>query len=428
MNLKKYYVLMVALSITVSPNLLQAKVLQLKPIYTAGISKKTNEALEKINTTYSEITELITIGKSAKEGTEIKAIRLGKGDQNILINGGHHGRETLTTILVLDQLDYLAQAYTNNETIRGHNVRALLNTVSIWFVPLINPEGADLAMSTLPHWKANGRGVDLNRNYPTLYATNKLSKAPGSEGYPGAAPFSETETQALRDLCYEKDFQSAIAYHSAGQIIYWWYHQIGEVYARSAELASILSQMTGYTLVPPSGSTGGLGFTDWFIQEFDRASFTIEIGKTVNQKPLKWGEYEEIWEKNKHIPLQLTAEIIRMNKRPWKTTINGQSIRGGLLFGSAVVPIKDVCQIMDLSYSYDRVTKTVTINKADQTLTFTLNAKEALYNNKPVTLPIPAYQQNGTSYVPLRTVLELFSVIDAGEKTYYEMGEVWSPR
>lgn len=410
-NLKKYYVLIIALSIAVSPNLLQAKVLQLKPIYTAGISKKTNQALEKINTTYSEITELITIGKSAKEGTEIKAIRLGKGNKNILINGGHHGREALTTILILDQLDYLAEAYTNNETIKGYNVRALLNTVSIWFVPLLNPDGADLALSTLPHWKANGRGVDLNRNYPALYATIKLSKAPGSEGYPGEAPFSETETQALRDLCYEKDFQSAIAYHSAGQIIYWWYHQKGEVQAKSAELAGILSQMTGYALVPPSSSTGGLGFTDWFIQEFSRASFTIEIGKAVNQKPLKWGEYQEIWEKNKNIPLQLAAEVIRLNKRPWETTINDQSIRGELLFGSAVVPVRDVSQIMDLNYSYDRVAKTVTISKADQTLIFTLNAKEALHNNEQVTLPIPAYQENGTSYVPLRTLLELFSVV-----------------
>jgi g-D-glutamyl-meso-diaminopimelate peptidase len=409
MNLKKYYALMIVLSIIVPPGLLQAKVLQLKPIYTAGISEKTNHALEKINTTYDDITELITIGKSAKEGTAIKAIRLGKGDKNILINGAHHGREALTTILVLDQLDYLAEAYTNHEMINGYNARAILNTVSIWFVPLLNPDGADLAMSTLPSWKANGRGVDLNRNYPALYATIKLSKAPGAEGYPGAAPFSETETQALRDLCYDKDFEAAIAYHSAGQIIYWWYHQTGEIYAKSAELAGMLSQMTGYALVPPKSSAGGLGFTDWFIQKFDRPSFTVEIGKTVNQKPLKWSEYQEIWKKNKNIPLQLAVEMIRLNTYPWETTVNGQSIRGELLFGSAVVPVREVSQIMDLSYSYDIIAKTVTISKADQTLNLTLNEKEALHNNEQVILPVPAYQENGTSYVPLRTVLDLFS-------------------
>ncbi|MDF2614478.1 MAG: hypothetical protein K0S71_2264 [Clostridia bacterium] len=411
MNLKKYYALMIVLSIVVPPGLLQAKVLDLKPIYTAGISEKTNRAMQKINTTYSDITELITIGKSAKEGTEIKAIRLGKGDKNILINSGHHGREALTTILALDQLDYLAEAYTNNETINGYSIRALLNTVSIWFVPLLNPDGAELAMSTLPSWKANGRGVDLNRNYPTLYATVKLSKAPSAEGYKGTAPFSETETQALRDLCYEKDFEAAIAYHSAGQVIYWWYHQTGEAYGKSAELAGILSQMTGYALVPPSQSTGGLGFTDWFIQEFDRPSFTVEIGKTVNQKPLKWGEYQEIWKKNKNVLLQLGAEMIKRNTHPWETTVNDQTIRGEMLFESGVVPVREVSQIMDLSYSYDVITKTVTISKADQTLVLTLNEKEALHNNEQVILPVPAYLANGTSYVPLQTVLDIFSDI-----------------
>lgn len=387
---------------------INAKIIDSKSIYTEDISQKTNDAIDKIHEHYSDITELVTIGQSAKEQTDIKAIRLGKGEKYILINGAHHGRESLTAILTLDQLQYLAEAYSQNKTIDGYDVRSLLNTVSIWFVPMTNPDGADIAMSTSPSWKANGNGVDLNKNYPTLYAQNKSAKQPGPIGYSGPYPFSEPETQALYEMCEKYNFESAIAYHSAGEVIYWWYYQTDKVYDDSLYLAKGLSKTTGYALMPISESKGGLGFTDWFIQVYNRPGFTLEIGKTVNGKPLKWQEYGVIWEKNKNIPLQLTQEIIKMKTSQTDILVEGQSIKGQKVFDTTMVPVKDFANIFNLSYSYDSVDKSITLKDLEKRITFWVGEKEIVHNGEVIQLPVPAYISNGTSYIPLDPVLEIF--------------------
>lgn len=74
---------------------LKGNPLDLKAIYSEQISTETNKALEQIAQDYEEITEVITIGYSTTKQTEIKALKLGKGEKSILINGTHHGREAL---------------------------------------------------------------------------------------------------------------------------------------------------------------------------------------------------------------------------------------------------------------------------------------------------------------------------------------------
>lgn len=199
----------------------QAQNLDLKSLYASGMSYEVNDQLINLHEKYSTITELMDIGYSAVEQIPIKAMKIGKGEKCILINGAHHARESLTTILVLAQIEDLAQAYTNNEVRQGYKVRQLLDTVSIYFVSMLNPDGIELAMNEKPSWKANGRGVDLNRNYPTLYAQTIPISYPASQGYAGPYSFSEPETQALQNLCEMMQFEVALAYHSAGQIIYW---------------------------------------------------------------------------------------------------------------------------------------------------------------------------------------------------------------
>lgn len=405
---KKYFIMLFIYIILISSVTAYAKVIDSKSIYTSGISQKTNEALENLHTHYSDITELVTIGQSAKNETDIKAIRLGKGERHILINGAHHGRESLTTILTLDQLEYLAEAYRQNKTINGQNVRQVLNTVSLWFVPLVNPDGAEIAMSTYPSWKANGRGVDLNRNYPTLYAQNKTSSQPGPQGYAGPYPFSEPETQALYELYEQYNFEASIAYHSAGEVIYWWYYQTGKEYEDSLYLAKVLSKMTGYALVPSSASNGGLGFTDWVIQTKHKPGFTIEIGKIVNGKPLKWEEYSRAWKKNKDVPLTLTTEIIKMHTSETEFILAGELVKGQKVFDTPVVPVKEAVRILNLSYSYDPQFKIITLRSENKKLAIQLGEKEITYNGEIITLPVPAYISNGTSYIPLDIVSNIF--------------------
>ena len=389
---------------------LKGNPLDLKAIYSEQISIETNKALEQIAQDYEEITEVITIGYSTTKQTEIKALKLGKGEKSILINGTHHGREALTTVLILNQISYLAEAYVEKQTINGQDVRTVLNTVSIWFVPLVNPDGATIALSTRPEWKANGRGVDLNRNYPTLYATIATKPTPGPSGYAGIEAFSELETQALRDLCKVQEFEAAIAYHSAGEVIYWWYHQTGELYKHSLVIGRMLSHATQYSLVPISQSRGGRGFTDWFIQSLKKPSFTLEVGKNANGKRLSLMEYDQIWKANKEIPFLLAKEMINLNSHEWQVTINEAQIKGKTIFGRGVVPVKGICQALNLNYSYMPEQKQISLTDGNNILSFKQGEKIALYNEEPLEIVVPAHIQEGEMYLPLKNILELFSM------------------
>jgi len=278
-------------------------------LYTKNLYQNIDSNFENIHSTYPDFTEIRSIGTSVK-GKYIKALKVGKGEKSILINGAHHGREMMTAVLCAEQAKYLAQRYSEDKT-----VRKKLDTVAVWFVPLVNPDGVQKALTTSPGWKANGRGVDLNRNYPTQGEKPRVFK-PSPEGYHGTVPFSEPETIAMRDFCYEQNFETSISYHSAGEVIYWWFYQQGECLEKSLTIVKSISNVTKYKLMPIQESKSGYGFTDWFIKEFNRPAFTLEIGKICNRLPLKLWEYNNIWNQNKNIPILLIEQIIKVNGIP----------------------------------------------------------------------------------------------------------------
>lgn len=408
MKKSSYKILIGWLAIIFLVPMLKAEALNIKAIYSPQIVTRTNEELEQLAEEYEEITELLTIGYSTTKNMEIKALKLGMGERSILINGAHHGREALTTVLILNQIQYLGEAYKEGKTINGQDVRTVLNTISIYFVPLVNPEGAEIALSERPQWKANGRGVDLNRNYPTSYATLVTKALPGASGYAGTSAFSEAETQAMRDLCIAQDFMAAIAYHSAGEVIYWWYHQTGQQYNQSLAIGKQLAVKTGYSLMPISQSKGGLGFTDWFIQSLNKPSYTLEIGKNANGRPLNIKEYEEIWKENKDVPFLLAVEMLKLNTYDWQSTINESIIEGKNILGRGLVSVKAICQEMGLSYRYIPEDKSVQLVDEEKILYFKQGEKTAIYQDEPLTIGIPAQIIEGQMYLPLRTILEVF--------------------
>ena len=395
---------------------LQATIVDLKDLYKANIGTNINVALDKLVMEYGDILEIREIGKSAVGQIPIKAVKLGKAKRSIIVNGVHHARETMTGILTVNHIEDLAEAYRKNETRHGYLVKQLLDTVAIWFVPMLNPDGANLAMSTKPSWKANGRGVDLNRNYPTLYARTIPSRYPGSQGYAGAKPLSEPETQALYKLCEEMQFETAVAYHSAGRVIYWWYHQTGNLYTESIKEVRMLSNLTSYSIMPISSQRGGLGFTDWFIQKYKKTGYTIEIGKTVNGRPLAWSEYAAVWRQNKDVPLRLIISTLQRETRPWKTTINGKQVRGELIFDTGMVPLRQACDALGLTMGYDSNKKVTTVTKYNQRLEMVLGQKMALLNGEEVELTLPAYVKANITYISLRDLNTYFSQIVPVEK------------
>ena len=82
-----------------------------------------------------------------------------------------------------------------------------------------------------------------------------------------------------------------LAFHSQGKEIYW---QFNDIFVPGAEeLGQKMAQASGYTLANVPYQSGFAGYKDWFIQDFRKPGYTIEVGKGVNPLPLS--QFDEIY-------------------------------------------------------------------------------------------------------------------------------------
>ncbi|MFJ7676747.1 M14 family zinc carboxypeptidase [Peribacillus sp. NPDC097198] len=286
--------------------------------------------IKKLEQTYPGLVKKEVIGKS-EYGRNIYAVSLGKGESKVFINGSHHAREWITTNLNMDMLDTYAAAYKSNSNINGYNVKKLLNNTTIWFVPMVNPDGVTLQQYGLKYfptkdhakiikmnggsknfkrWKANAKGVDLNRQYSPNWKYLGGPKVPYYKNYNGSKVAVASETKALLSFVDKIDPEMAISYHSSGQIIFWKYQQTGSRYAQDAKYASKLSKITGYSLVK-SKSFGG-GFSDWFSNVEKKPAFTIEVSPAVGETHVPLRNYARIWSQNASIGLYTAQEGFKL--------------------------------------------------------------------------------------------------------------------
>jgi len=196
-------------------------------------------------------------------------------EKNIIIMGGIHAREWITTLLIIELMEEYAC------------------TPGIWWIPLANPDGVEYALTHEPLWKANIRGVDLNVNFDADWGQGiqNVQKA-GSENYIGPYPNSEPETTALIDFTRRINPIATVAYHSKGEVIY---------YPDDGRLAHAVAKTTGYQPIKTTGSTGG--YSDWVHKHLKIPAVTIEVGNDEKSHPITEDDLCEIFEQNKDVPL-----------------------------------------------------------------------------------------------------------------------------
>jgi murein tripeptide amidase MpaA len=122
---------------------------------------------------------------------------------------------------------YVAKHLAENYATDPH-IRDLVDQAEVWIVPLLNPDGLEYTIHFYRYWRKNMRdnenrtyGVDPNRNYDYMWGNDNegSSAISSSYVYRGPAPFSEPETQAIRDLFAQRDFQVSINYHNYSQVM-----------------------------------------------------------------------------------------------------------------------------------------------------------------------------------------------------------------
>lgn len=280
--------------------------------------------LEKLAAAYPDLISVESLG-STPYGRQLWAVKLGRGEAVLSLNGSHHAREWMTTSLLMKMLDTYAQTYYNNGKIADYNIRSLLDKVSIWIVPMVNPDGVTLSQqgtaglpenlartlrqyngnsSNFARWKANMQGIDLNRQYPAEWSKIRNATAyPWYQNYKGTKPAQAREVQLMMDFTYKVDPEVTISYHSSGEILFWHFKTLSANLARDKAMARTLSQLTGYSLVAPENNPSGGGYKDWFIQEFGRPGFTVEIARYAGESYVPLNEFSRIWSENKEAGL-----------------------------------------------------------------------------------------------------------------------------
>lgn len=251
-----------------------------------------------------------SIGQSVL-GKPIQEIRLGKGNKKVQINASFHANEWITTPILMALLNSFLLSITNVRPIRGVSTMPLYNSVDLSIVPMVNPDGVDLVLNGPPPelreeviainrgstdftgWKANIRGVDLNNQYPAKWDFEKErseQNAPAPRDYLGEAPLTEPEAIAMAELAKNNQFDRMLAFHTQGAEFYWGFEGLEP--PESQVLALEYERVSGYKAVQYIDSFAG--YKDWFIQEFRRPGFTIELGRGINPLPLS--QFDDIYE------------------------------------------------------------------------------------------------------------------------------------
>lgn len=141
----------------------------------------------------------------------------------------HHAREPTSLQQLIFFMWYVIENYSTSVEIQN-----IVNNNELYFVPVVNPDGYVYNEKTDPQggglWRKNrnGKGVDINRNYSYItpqgvetWNTTGVSSDPKSNSYPGTAPFSEVETQALRYFVEAHNFNLSLNHHSSGDMFFY---------------------------------------------------------------------------------------------------------------------------------------------------------------------------------------------------------------
>lgn len=211
-------------------------------------------------------------------GREIAGIFKGSTDgAQLLIQGAMHAREWATAQLCVKLFEQYDGA------------------AGLWCIPMTNPDGVMLAqygIDSVPDeqaaqqllavnggsedfslWKANGRCVDLNVNFPALWGTGVSNVfAPAPSDYVGEYPLSEPESRQLALFTLKIDPTATVSMHARGEVIYGGFG----CYDPDRELAESVAAGCGYPLTTAQGSAGG--YKDWFVATTARLGLTVETG------------------------------------------------------------------------------------------------------------------------------------------------------
>lgn len=269
---------------------------------------------------FPDILKLTIVGTSHDE-RNIPMIQMGTSEKCLICSAGVHGRESINPILLLKIIEDYCLDYEKGNDSEG---KEFIQKNSICFLPLINPDGYEIALEgyrairnpiyrhailmdgvDAREWKCNGRGVDINRNFP--------SHSFVSRGRMGCSA-SENETKALIQVF--KEFPNSIGYidfHSRGQIIYYYRNSMSDSYNQEGRhMAMHFQHISQYQLGTEEDefedSSSGGNSVNYYSEHYKRLAITVETLPDEAEFPLDKAYQEGVYSEISQIPMTYLKE------------------------------------------------------------------------------------------------------------------------
>jgi putative cell wall-binding protein len=273
------------------------------PSYDSGYHTyaELTDAIRAVAAAHPEIVRISSIGRSY-EGRELWVakvsdhVTIDEPEPEVLLDGGHHGREHLSVEMALAVLQQLAGGYASDAAIRRR-----VDSTETWIVFDVNPDGTtyDGGGSSYRNWRKNRQpppgstavGTDLNRNYGWAWGCcGGSSGSPSSDNYRGPRAWSAPETVAMKRFVDSRvvdgrqQIRIHLSFHTFGRVVVWpWAHASAPVPVAddAAALAAIGKQMgrlAGYQAMQSNALyvTDG-DEIDWMYGAHRIFSYTLEL-------------------------------------------------------------------------------------------------------------------------------------------------------
>lgn len=280
--------------------------------------KDMKKDIEELESKYADYVDVQIIGKTVDD-RNIYDVILGNPDAEkaVLFQASIHAREYMTSQLVMEQIEYYLDHY--DEEYKEKTYRDIFDKVCVHVVAMANPDGVTISQEGIKGikkaslrkklkkmygvnrttiWKANARGVDLNRqfDYKFEYKIKKKYKKGAYALYGGKKPVSEKETKALVKLVNDVKPKAVVNYHAMGNVIYCNYGGKKKVQKKVYKLAGEIRSLTGYYYM---GLDKSPGFANWLVCKKKIPSCTVEIGR--NTTPVPISQFGTVWKQNKEV-------------------------------------------------------------------------------------------------------------------------------
>lgn len=391
------------------------------------------EDIAQLEVKYPNLITSYSIGKSV-EGRELIAFNFGRGKRELLLVSTMHGNEHFCTNFLMYMVDQYCIGYAEDGEFEGVSYRDILDNVKFIVVPMLNPDGVTLAQFGpeaaldpeavkaigtggaaygYSSWKANINGVDLNGNFKHKWGARDEVHAPAIEGYPGPAPASEPETQAMLELIESTDFYEFVSLHNRGEVIFWLDTDTLDMYNEFYPLAAEYARAFGYELLGPEDvrKRGGYMINSARVQ-YRKFCITIELCPYSSVDPYPLSVFDQVAADVYPLGLIMGQQALKMDKLSTAVDIilNDKVLayykqRPMLDEGAVLAPAFDILNRCGVDWAWYEPKGLLKLSYKGNEVLLKLNSLNMTVNGTKVNLASPMRYEGGTLMIPVLQVL-----------------------